>query len=131
MRKKKKEVGERKKKKNRGSTEWLTETRSHKQARGFSHIKYCRVAPATPHSIKSSVNRKKTSRKCECFTSIFTLCSHKQISNIPKSERTECVTRGFSWYVCTRFFLLSLVRFFLLSSERKRKEMNEKRKFKN
>jgi hypothetical protein len=37
---------------------WL-ETRSHKQARGFSHIKYCRVAPATTQSIKSSEKRNK------------------------------------------------------------------------
>ena len=53
----------------------------------------------------------------------------RQYFMCPKSEHTECVTRGFSWYVSTRFFLLS--------SERKRKEMknfiksNFKEKYKN
>ena len=46
----------------------------------------------------------------------------------PKSEHTECVTRGFSWYVSTRFFLLSLVTFLPFSfAKEKEKESNEKK----
>jgi len=47
----------------------------------------------------------------------------------PKSEHTECVTRGFSWYVSTRFFLLSLLPFlssFFGKKEERNEELNKK-----
>ena len=49
---------------------WL-KTRSHKQARGFSHIKYCRVAPATHHSIKSSGKQDAYPENASVLRSIF------------------------------------------------------------
>ena len=48
----------------------------------------------------------------------------RQYFMYPKSEHTECVTRGFSWYVRTRFFLLSLLPF-LSSFFGKKEERNE------
>ena len=55
----KKEERNEPKKEERNGCEHIEKTRSHKQARGFSHIKYCRDAPATTQSIKSSEKRNK------------------------------------------------------------------------
>ena len=48
----------------------------------------------------------------------------RQYFMCPKFEHTECVARGFSWCVRTRFFLLSLLPF-LSSFFGKKEERNE------
>jgi len=58
----------------------------------------------------------------------------RQYFMYPKSEHTECVTRGFSWCDCTRFFLLSLsirrmhlfISSFFGKKEERNEELNEK-----
>ena len=129
--KKKKEVGERKKKKR---------VRSYSENSLKSRSEFWVVKKDA-----SAVISTKMLAHASHFRVIYSVFSHdlmlqvvavatRQYFMYPKSEHTECVTRGFSWCDCTRFFLLSLsirrmhlfISSFFGKKEERNEELNEK-----